>query len=149
VDTVLTEGALTDDATRKSAYKSACAAKVTKSVVKRPAPSRFYHIAQAASRRSIDVHGLRASTGWSSGSGVFVTTNPEGWLFMFEDDGIYATTVVDIWEVDVSGFALEPDDNETATVGEDFIVPRTVPRSRVRLAATLARRPGSYEWREE
>jgi hypothetical protein len=112
------------------------------------ASARFYHITQAASRSSIDVHGLRVSTGWSSGSGVFVTTNPEGWLFMFEDDGVYATTTVDIWEVDVGGFALEPDENETATAGEDFIVPHAVSRSRIQLTTTLRRRPGAYEWRE-
>lgn len=108
---------------------------------------RFFHLADAADRASIDRHGLRPSKGWEQ-SGVYVTTNPEGWLLLFEDDGVYATTAVDVWEVDVSSYALEPDENETADPDEDFVVLGSlVPRSRLRLAATLTREVGSYVWR--
>ena len=98
----------------------------------------LFQITRATQRASIRAHGLRAGRGWSAGDGAFVTTNPRSWLFLFEDDGIYATRgALDIWEIDARGLTLIPDTNETATTGEDFIIPAGVTPDRLRLVETL------------
>ncbi len=87
--------------------------------------------------------GLVASKGWSSGAGVFVTTNPASWDFMFEPGGIYESKSVDVWEVDTRGLSMIPDDNETADPEQDFILQvKVVEPSRLRLKQT-------WVWKEE
>lgn len=101
--------------------------------------AEFFHVTSSANRELIRKRGLSPSRGWISGPGVFVTTNPHSWLFMFEDSGIYSDApAVDIWAVDVSGLELVPDDNETADPDQDFrVVEAIIPASRVRLVETI------------
>lgn len=115
-------------------------------MAKTAAQRKFFHITRADNRREIAAEGLRASSGWASGSGVFVTTNPESWIHLFEPDGVYETDAVDIWSVAVKGYELRPDEHETAEPGEDFFVPHDVPPSRIRLVSTLKRPSSSYAW---
>jgi hypothetical protein len=104
----------------------------------RETAAEFFHVTDSTNRELIRRHGLRPSRGWISGPGVFVTTNPYGWLFMFEGDGVYSDApAVDIWAVDVSGLELVPDDNETADPDQDFRVVEAIPASRVRLVETI------------
>ena len=91
---------------------------------------------------------MKPSRGWASGGGVYVTTNPESWLFMFEPDGIYETVEVDIWAVNVRGYILIPDDNETANPKEEFHVQHLIPPERLALKAMFVRSPNSIFWRE-
>lgn len=80
-------------------------------------------------RESIQEHGFIASGGWESGPGVYVTSNPDSWLFLFEHaggmNGIYSRS---------------PSGNPTtATLGEDFVVRcEVIPPSRIRLERTVA-----------
>lgn len=101
--------------------------------------AEFFHVTSSANRELIRKRGLSPSRGWISGPGVFVTTNPHSWLFMFEGSGVYSNApAVDIWAVDVSGLELVPDDNETADPDQDFrVVEAIIPASRVRLVETI------------
>lgn len=101
--------------------------------------AEFFHVTSSTNRELIRKRGLSPSRGWISGPGVFVTTNPHSWLFMFEDSGIYSDApAVDIWAVDVSGLELVPDDNETADPDQDFrVIAAIIPASRVRLVETI------------
>jgi len=96
-----------------------------------------YHVAQAADRASIQSRGLLPSRGWQQ-EGVYVSTNPTSWQFMYEPGGVYEAEAIDVWEVDAKGYELEPDDNETADPEEDYVILHEVPPSRLRLAYSLA-----------
>ena len=101
-----------------------------------PTTRQVYHVAQATDRASIQSRGLIPSRGWQQ-EGVYVSTNPTSWQFMYEPGGVYEAEAIDVWEVDAKGYELEPDDNETADPEEDYVILHEVPPSRLRLAYSL------------
>lgn len=112
---------------------------------------RLYHLARTADRDSILHRGLVASEGWDGGPGCYVTTDPESWLFLYEENrhddeaaeiaGLQ-TSAVDVWAVDVAWYRVVQDQSEVAEPGEDFVVRvKRIPPERLKLVRSLVRNP--------
>ncbi len=102
--------------------------------------SVLFHVTKSKNRASILKNGLMAAKGWTSGPGIYLTTNPAGFFHYFEQGGVYESSSIDVWEVDTAGLPVVDDDDETATLGEDYKVVgvKSIPPSRLKLAQTYA-----------